>query len=426
MPTEAVLAARARAPLRLSGRRLQNSALWLLTLGGGLVFIEPSPYEIFFLLAAGIFALTGLRFHRMLTPLLLALVLFNIGGLLSLIPYTSESASVSFVLISIYMGVTAVFFACVMLDNTAERIACIQSGTIAAATIASVTGIIGYFATGPIHELFTKFDRATGTFKDPNVIGPFLILPILWLLQRIMLGRHHGARQALPAYVMTTLLPLGVIMAALFLTFSRGAWGVAVLATAMMVFLTFLTSVSPALRLRMVVLGAVGLAILLVAFAIALSIPAIREIFEVRASLSQDYDGGEMGRFGAQMRSIPLLLESPNGFGPLRFAVTIGNEDPHNVYVNAFASYGWLGGLSYLALVFMTLLVGWRAVLLPSRWQTIAIPVWSCLFAQILQGLQIDTDHWRHLYMMFGLIWGIAALIARDAQSARSYLRASA
>jgi len=293
--------------------------------------------------------------------------------------------------------------------------------------IASVTGIIGYFATGPIHDLFTKFDRATGTFKDPNVIGPFLILPILWLVQRIMLGHHAGKKQALTRFAVATLLPLGMMMAALFLTFSRGAWGVAVLALLIMVFLTFLTSTSAQLRLRMVVLMALGVGVLIVAFAIALSIPAIREIFEVRASLSQDYDGGEMGRFGAQMRSIPLLLERPNGFGPLRFAITIGNEDPHNVYVNAFASYGWLGGLSYLALVFMTLFVGWRTVMLPSRWQMAAIPIWACLFAQILQGFQIDTDHWRHLYMMFGLTWGLAALVARDAQRARpGYLRATA
>ena len=28
----------------------------------------------------------------------------------------------------------------------------------------------------------------------------------------------------------------------------------------------------------------------------------------------------------------------------------------------------------------------------------------------ILQGFQIDSDHWRHLYMLLGLIWGLAAL----------------
>jgi CelD/BcsL family acetyltransferase involved in cellulose biosynthesis len=38
-----------------------------------------------------------------------------------------------------------------------------------------------------------------------------------------------------------------------------------------------------------------------------------------------------------------------------------------------------------------------------------AIAVWSCLFVQMVQGFQIDTDHWRHLYLLFGLTFGLAA-----------------
>ena len=32
------------------------------------------------------------------------------------------------------------------------------------------------------------------------------------------------------------------------------------------------------------------------------------------------------------------------------------------------------------------------------------------LFVTILQGLQIDTDHWRHMYLLFGLVWGLGVL----------------
>ena len=82
-------------------------------------------------------------------------------------------------------------------------------------------------------------------------------------------------------------------------------------------------------------------------------------MLQERASFSQSYDVGETGRFGLQKRSIPLLLEEPNGFGPLRFRTVMG-ADPHNVYINAFASYGWLGGISYLALIAATMVLGWR------------------------------------------------------------------
>ncbi len=62
-----------------------------------------------------------------------------------------------------------------------------------------------------------------------------------------------------------------------------------------------------------------------------------------------------------------------------------------------------------------TCLVGWRLVFQRSPWQNHAIVLWSVLFVTILQGLQIDTDHWRHMYLMLGLVWGLAALPAPPA-----------
>ena len=35
---------------------------------------------------------------------------------------------------------------------------------------------------------------------------------------------------------------------------------------------------------------------------------------------------------------------------PRHFRYIFG-EDPHNVFLNAFASYGWLGGVSFLTLI---------------------------------------------------------------------------
>jgi hypothetical protein len=126
-------------------------------------------------------------------------------------------------------------------------------------------------------------------------------------------------------------------------------------------------------------------------------------------SLSQDYDLGETGRFGSQLRSINELIERPNGFGPLRFRFHVP-EDPHNVYVNAFASYGWLGGLSYALLIIVTACIGWWTVRARLPTQPHVIAIWATLFIQILQGFQIDTDHWRHFWMMLGLIWGLFGL----------------
>ena len=44
--------------------------------------------------------------------------------------------------------------------------------------------MLGYFHAFPGAEIFTHYDRATGAFQDPNVFGPFLVLPGIYLLYR--------------------------------------------------------------------------------------------------------------------------------------------------------------------------------------------------------------------------------------------------
>jgi len=394
-----------RGGLRISYAALKRGALWLLTASSGLALIEPSPYEVVFLLAVFVFMITGIRFSQKLLPLALLLLLYNIGGTFSLIPWMDESASVRFTAVSVYLMVTAVFLAAIMADDALGRLETLRRGYLFAAWGAGLAGLLGYFDVAGLGSVFTLYGRASGTFKDPNVLGPFLVLPIIYVLHHILTGRLG---------LMRGLLLMSVPLAALFLTFSRGAWGNLVAAALLMIALTFLTAPNAARRARVVALTLTALGLLTVALLFALSFENIRSIFEVRASLVQEYDGGVTGRFGNQLRSIPLLLEEPNGFGPLRFR-WLFPEDPHNVYINAFASYGWLGGFSWLALMAATCLVGWRLVFQRSPWQNHAIVLWSVLFVTILQGLQIDTDHWRHMYLMLGLVWGLAALPAPPA-----------
>lgn len=392
--------ARRHGGLRLSHAALKRGVLWLFAALSGFALIEPSPYEFVFPLALFVFALTGIRFSQKLLPLAVLLLLYNLGGLFALIPWTHEAPSVRFTAVSVYLMLTAIFFAAIMAEDALGRLDTLRKGYLFAAWCAGFAGLLGYFDIAGLGEVLALHGRASGTFKDPNVLGPFLVLPIVYTLHAVLTGRIGLVRG---------FLMMSVPLLALFLSFSRGAWGNLVAATLMMTALTFLTSGSTAQRTRIVFLTLVSLVLVVLLMLIALSFENIRSVFEVRASLDQDYDQGVTGRFGNQLRSIPLLLEAPNGFGPLRFRWFFP-EDPHNVYINAFASYGWLGGFSYLGLVAATCLVGWRVAMRPSPWQGHAIVLWSVLFVTILQGLQIDTDHWRHMYLLLGLVWGLGVL----------------
>ncbi|WP_293798209.1 O-antigen ligase [uncultured Bosea sp.] len=395
-----------KAPrLRVSYGAVKRGTLWLLGASSGLALVEPSPYEIAFLLTLFVFALTGIRFSQKLLPLAVLLLGYNLGGIFSLIPWMSDGDSVRFTAVSVYLMITAVFIAGIMSQDAAGRLETLRRGYLFAAWVAGFAAILGYFDIAGLGSVFTLYGRASGTFKDPNVLGPYLVLPIVYVLQRILTGQ---------AGMMRGLITLSIPLAALFLGFSRGAWGVLVVSTAMMIALTFLTAPNASSRGRIVAMSLIALVAMIAALLVALSFEDIRNVFDTRASLDQDYDQGVTGRFGNQLRAIPMLLDAPNGFGPLQFRWIFNQADPHNVYINAFASYGWLGGLSWISLMVATCYVGWRLVFRPGPTQLHAIAIWSVLFVTILQGFQIDSDHWRHLYLMLGLVWGLAALGPQD------------
>jgi hypothetical protein len=402
----------ATRPLTLTKAAIRNAAVWLLFFSGFMVFIEPAPFEIAFALVALVFITTGLKISFVFLPMIVLLILYNIGGGLSLMQVLDETRAIWFVVISVYMALMAIIIACIFSEDTLRRLELMKSGYALAAVIASICGIMGYFDIAGTFDLFTRYGRAMGPFKDPNVFSTFIVLPIVYIIQGFFLGTHKR-----PVLAGGMLL---IIMAGLFLSFSRGAWGVAAAAVLMCVCLSFMTASSGKIRMRIIIIGLLGICLLVILLAVALQFEAIRSTFEVRASLNQDYDQGETGRFGNQRRAIPLLLELPNGFGPTMFR-DIFPEDPHNTFLNAFASYGWLGGISYLTLICITMMAGWTLVFKKTPWQREAIAIWSSFFFLMLQGMQIDTDHWRHFYVQLGLTWGLLLASQRYLASQPAY-----
>jgi hypothetical protein len=373
--------------------------LWLLVASGFFVVQEPAPYELIFALAFVLFLPAGMQVPKAALPMIIFLVLYNIGGALGLIGSPEDPISRRFVFVSFYMAATGIFFCFVVADDP-KRMTTIRNAYAVAGVIGALTGIIGYFGWFGTAAAWAPVWRAQGTFKDPNVLSTFLIPPFIFLAQDLLLGR---ARRPLLAIGAMFILAFGI-----FLAFSRGAWGNVMLAGLMLVTLTFVLSPSARLRNRILVYGTAGALALGATIAIAINVPEIERVFAIRASLIQSYDVGETGRFGNQVASLPMILTGPNGMNPRHFHYIFG-EDPHNVYLNAFASYGWLGGVSFFALTIMTYWAGWRAVVTRTPWQHHAIAVYCPLASTMLQAVQIDTDHWRHFYLLLGLIWGLFA-----------------
>src|SRR5262249_38531190 len=138
---------------------------------------------------------SGLSLRASMMPLVLLLILYDIGFSLAVIPLSNLPEAASWVAISWYLSGTAVFFAAMLGSNTQARLDMLLRGYMAAAVVAAAAAVIGYFHLGPdqLSELFLRYDRARGTFNDPNVLGAFLILPALLTLQRLLVAHFLAA-----------------------------------------------------------------------------------------------------------------------------------------------------------------------------------------------------------------------------------------
>jgi hypothetical protein len=384
---------------------LQRALVWLAGASVAVVFIEPSPYEIVTLVATVIFFATGLRLRLVFMPLLLLLFLINVGYSIGAVPALDRTGVANWIATSWYMAVTVIFFAMVLSEDTEARLDMLRRGLIVGAMVAAIAGVAGYFNLVPGgRDLLTLYDRARGTFKDPNVLGAFLILPALFVLQSVVSDRLVKSFRSTVA--------LGIISLAILLAFSRAAWGGFILTAAFMLTLMVLTSRSQAQRSRIIVMAAVAVIIGAALVALLLSFDSVSQLFKERASFDQSYDEGRFGRFGRHILGAEMALDLPFGIGPLQF-IRYFPEDTHNSYLNAFMSGGWISGVCYPALVFVTCVLGFRYVFVRVPWQRTYLAIFAAFLGTVGEGFIIDTDHWRHFWMMLGAMWGMFAAAQR-------------
>jgi hypothetical protein len=391
-------------PLSVTAPRLvalQRALVWLVGASGAIVFIEPSPYELVTLSATIVFFATGLRLRLVFMPLLLLLVLLNFGYCIGAIPFFDKPEVANWIATSWYMAVTVMFFAMVASEDTEARLDMLRRGLIVGGMIAAIAGIAGYFNLVPGgHDLLTLYERTRGTFKDPNVLGAFLILPSLFVLQSVV--SDHVAKSFRCA------IALAIMALAILLAFSRAAWGGLAITSAFMLALMVLTSQSRGQRSRIIVMSVVAVIVVVMLIAVLLSFDTISEMFKQRASFDQSYDEGRFGRFGRHILGAQMALELPFGIGPLQFH-NYFPEDTHNSYLNAFMSGGWLSGVCYPALVFVTVIMGFRHVFVRVPWQRAYLAIFAAFLGTVGESFVIDTDHWRHFWMMLGAMWGMFA-----------------
>jgi O-antigen ligase len=392
-------------PLVIDPEKLLAGAVMLQAFFSCITFLEPSPYEVLYLLVVPTALLAGLAVTRATMVLILALLVMLVAQVVALFPYVSHRdvddgmSPSKYVFYTAYVFAGCVLYGTIFAKRTQTRIDAFLKGWVVGCALAGAWAILQYFQVGGMGDHLTDYGRMQGPFKDPNVLGPFCVAGAAALMQSIIFERRWTLVKGVALAV--------VLTGGVFLSFSRGAWAAALFTFGFVAVSAWLSE--PIARPR-VTAGALALSLCVAsAVPVVMSQPALTEMLEMRTKVTQDYDIGEDGRFGHQKRAIPLLLDAPLGLGPIRFPVYF-RLAAHDAYLTAFSDSGWLGGLALIFFAGATSFVALRQAIERSafrRQAQLLCPIGLSIF---IQAFQIDIAHWRWTYPVFAAIWGVEGL----------------
>ena len=385
----------------LSAQSACLAIVWLTLASSSVVFAEPAPYDALMIGLIVLLPLLGLvAISNGLILLFAAWLVIGATGLIAAARSDILDVSIKHTAVTIFLSISAVLIAAFVRRNPERHSRLIISGLLFASLLAVVTGAIGYFNLLPgANELFTKYGRMRGTFKDPNVFGPFIVPALLYCVHSMTTVR---AWRAILMSLLSGLFCLGLLV-----SFSRGAWVNASVALLVYAYMVFVVSRSNLFRLKLLIMVFFAACGAILAIAAAMQIESIGDLVRERASLTLSYDTGPEGRFGGQLYALKVIASNPMGIGAQVFGRILHGEDVHNVYLSMFLNAGWVGGFLYFSVVMTTIIAGFRYALRANPTQGIFIVMLAAFVGLAAEGAIVDTDHWRHFYVIMGLIWGL-------------------
>jgi len=403
----------------VAGQRSGSSfMLWFLgvTLAtSSVVFIEPAPYDFLVMGLFGMLLLTGLRFPREIRLAVLLLGLFALGNLIAAAASADPATTIRSLSIRIYMILAWCLFVTVIVADPDRVLRVIWQGYLVAALVAVAWGVLEYFGVINFGDWQPGL-RAKGPFKDANVYAPFLVPPTAYALSRVATG-DRWTRKLLYMLIFIA-LAFGIL-----LSFSRGAWLNFLVVSSLVSLMALVGMPTHRARLQWLLLNVFIVFAVIGVLGGSATQSNIADRLAQRAVLAQKYDVARGGRFYTQKQALQKIATTPQGIGPGRSHDEFGLE-PHNLILHVFVEGGWLAGAGFLLFVAL----GFYRSLDLFRWQAPLRKDFLVVFASVVgimvQSLFIDSTHWRHSWLLFGMLWGLIVVRQRvkTEESVRHYV----
>lgn len=378
--------------------------IWLLMALSSIVMIEPSPSDILITITLLFNLSLFIRYLPSLRVPAFFQLLFIISNVISTFGVENIDRGVFFLGIRIYLVFSWFLFIFITKHFGRKGVEVIFSGYIFAAILAVILGFLAFLHILP-WEFLLVAGRPKALFKDPNVFGPFLVPVALYAIFKFESSKKQFKLWWIMIFLLTS---LGVAI-----SFSRGAWVNYFVGICIYFCLRVFAAKSGIDSVQKILSYASLIAILLlVSTSLLFSQEGVADFFTHRSTL-QDYDSD---RFSGQERALEIGLSSFVGIGPGQSEIVA--VAPHNVYIKVLLENSWLGVFSYFGLFIITL---YRSLYLAIRGSNDTRGLFALLAASILgilaNSLVIDTNHWRHVWLILALPWGIDSSFARMSKS---------
>jgi O-antigen ligase len=375
--------------------------VFLMMATSSLVLVEPAPCDLLFVVFAPLYLLTGyFALIRSVNPLIyFGLGLFVAMNIVSMVMAHEPLVSARYWGITIYLVLFWLMIVALMARFGPRLYRVINDGFQVAAVVTSTVGILAGLKLIPNWQVFmldAADERIRGTFKDANVLGPYLVAAIAMIVADILVAKRIKLWQI----ACLTLYGLAIL-----LTFSRGAYLAAVVTMAALLGSFWLIGkYRPGVDWLLFRLLPVGLAFAIVGVVILARVN-LTDYFVNRFAY-QSYDDE---RFENQQHILRTVGQMPIGIGPGSWNLHHYLHDVHSLFLRTWVEHGHLGLMGLLCFLGAWFFQSWRAVCHDGPNQSIYIVCFAVVLGVMSNSFSIDTVHWRHLFLFLAIPVGLIA-----------------
>lgn len=353
---------------------------------------EPALVDFVLIIAALYFmSRTGAIQSNALALSLIYLIFYMSSGLVSLLAgRENELKFVRYYIVEIYLlFILLITYSIVM--RYPDLIVKFLKYYCVGAIISSIAVLAIYLAVPSYDEIYRDAARIRlkGFFKDPNVLGPYLIFPsILLLATPTSLGFKSR-------WVTLGILPMALLM---LLTLSRASIGSFVGSAILFVIIRFLSR--PTLKVALIAISFSLFGSMYLAFRSDVLVSTIMKFDDFRMRMSlQSYDAS---RFYDIKHAFTISAPKFFGLGPASYESMHSALSPHNLFVAKLADGGWIPAVMICWLVVYPTYLSFKDYIATRK--DIYLVFFITLIAHLVMAAVINPHHWRHLLLLTVLI----------------------